>query len=88
MTNRQTKKPTKKPTKTTPPTPPLVLSREDYKVDGGALRPDDHDVGVIDMTSKKITSTWRRAVTLQMPRGELGFYPIGAKIRVTIERLK
>ena len=62
----------------------LVVGRDEYDVDGGRLMDGGAE---IVCGGAKIGAGIRRTVTLFVPRGELGFYPIGAKVRVTIERL-
>jgi hypothetical protein len=62
----------------------VVVLRSEYTVDGGAVLEDD--VGRIDLDGKKRGGV-REAVSLFVSRDALGLYPIGAKVRVTVERL-
>jgi hypothetical protein len=63
---------------------PVVTSREDYVVDGGAIVRTDHG----DMVHVDFGADGERAASITVPRGEAEFYPIGARVRVTVERLK
>lgn len=67
---------------------PIVTSFEEYVVDGGRVADEMTRAGRIDLVGDKLQSDARRAVTLYVPASELVFYPIGSKIRVTVERLK
>lgn len=63
----------------------LVVSKQEYTVDGGSVC--DGVVGRIDMTGKKLPGiNAHLAASLYVTREQLQLYPIGSKVRVTVER--
>lgn len=61
---------------------PVVLHRAVYEVDGGAVQ--EGEKVRIDLAD----SDGSAGTSVVVPKGESRFYPIGAKVRVTVERLK
>lgn len=61
---------------------PVILERDVYCVDGGEV--EAVDTVRIDLTAKGSS----RTLSLTTSRDGAGFYPIGAEVRVTVERLK
>lgn len=61
----------------------VVVERLECVVDGGAVL--DADTGRVDLVDPGDPS--RDVVSLFVGRGDLGLYPIGSRVRVTVERL-
>ena len=61
----------------------LMTHSAEYIVDGGSVRECR-----IELMGPEIDGLNHRSVTLFIPRGELQFCPIGAKVRVTVERFR
>jgi hypothetical protein len=81
---KQAKKTKKKPA---PETPFVVTSLGEYKVAGGvAFDEAARGTSRIDLVGEKLGGKMHRGVSLFIPRDELGFYPLGAKVRVKVER--
>lgn len=59
----------------------VVTSRGEYVVDGGEVVGEDR-VRIDLLLGEELGATF------VVPRDEASFYPIGAKVRVTVERLK
>ncbi len=80
------KKKTKK--KPAPETPFVVTSLGVYEVEGGRVVDKESGTSRIDLAGETIgNGPTRRLVALYIPREELGFYPIGAKVRVKVARV-
>jgi hypothetical protein len=60
----------------------VVTDRREYHVDGGAVLDQASGASRVDLLDED-----KRGVSLFVPRTDLSFYPIGAKVRVTIERI-
>jgi hypothetical protein len=66
---------------------PLVVERSEYTVDGGRVLDEMSGTSRIDLVGGPIAGGMQRGVHLFIPKSELGLYPIGAKVRVQVERL-
>jgi hypothetical protein len=63
----------------------VIVLRGEYTVDGGAVK--DEALGCIELSGEHVDGLHCQAVTLFVRRDELGFYPIGSPVRITVERL-
>ncbi len=66
----------------------LITDVSDYEVDGGRVVDEMSGISRIDLGGEELGHGSRRAVSLFIPSEELALYPIGAKVRVTVARLK
>lgn len=67
---------------------PLITHKCDYEIDGGRVLDTMSGTSRIDLVGEELGHGTRRAISLFVPEGELSFYPIGAKVRVIVQRLK
>ena len=67
---------------------PLITDESDYEVDGGRVLDEMSGVSRVDLVGEEIGGGCRRAVALSVTRSELRLYPIGAKVRVTVARVR
>jgi hypothetical protein len=67
---------------------PVSTDLFEYEVDGGRVLDEMSGVSRIDLVGEELGHGSRRAITLFIPRDELALYPIGAKVRVTVARVK
>lgn len=63
----------------------IIVLRGEYTVDGGSVR--DSVVGCVELSGENVDGLHRQAVTLFVKKNQLGFYPIGSPVRITVERL-
>jgi len=59
----------------------------EYTVDGGCVVDDTSGTSRIDLVGELLDGGYHRVARLFIPKSELCLYPIGAKVRVQVQRI-